>query len=539
MQMDMSPNLLGRDGDSRNDVVTEMALLSLCFSKTAVIVDTITKKIEESDFADTRNGTIYGAIKELYYSGSGIDRFTVIGYLTNHNILSKAGDSEYIFRIVEQVAVTSNTDTYIAQIIEESSRRKLVGALDQARKMCLDGEYKSSECLDSALSNLTKLNTEDNTAGFEKIDRLLQNALVDISNEIKSGDEKRVNLGFPHLDRMLGGLRPGSLNILAARPGMGKSALAVNMAVNVASLDIPVAIFSLEMSKTEITNRIMSSGMNRSVSSIISSKAYDDSTRAMLNEAANKFTRLPIYIDDNAGTNPITMIAKINRLKNNPESCPGLVIVDYLQLMTMPGFGNKSKNEEVSAISRSLKVLAKDLDIPIIALSQMSRRAAKDDNDHTPQLTDLRDSGAIEQDADTVLFIDRPDYYKKAGSESSGEDSSGEEKKLNRDNSLVFPAYIYLSKNRHGGTGRTEVCWLPTRTLFREESSSEPDEPVQYSKRVQTKDAASSDYRFDDVSGQEASFDRPGEEPAEQPGDPEDDSWFDNANQNFPEGFDN
>ena len=108
------------------------------------------------------------------------------------------------------------------------------GALDQARKMCLDGEYKSSECLDSALSNLTKLNTEDNTAGFEKIDRLLQNALVDISNEIKSGDEKRVNLGFPHLDRMLGGLRPGSLNILAARPGMGKSALAVNMAVNVA-----------------------------------------------------------------------------------------------------------------------------------------------------------------------------------------------------------------------------------------------------------------------------------------------------------------
>ena len=114
------------------------------------------------------------------------------------------------------------------------------------------------------------------------------------------------------------------------------------------------------------------------------------------------------------------------------------MIVDYLQLMTMPGFGNKSKNEEVSAISRSLKVLAKDLDIPNIALSQMSRRAAKDDNDHTPQLTDLRDSGAIEQDTDTVLFIDRPDYYKKAGSEPSGEDSSEKKKKLNRDNSLVF-----------------------------------------------------------------------------------------------------
>ena len=210
---------------------------------------------------------------------------------------------------------------------------------------------------------------------------------------------------------MLGGLRPGTLNIIAARPGMGKTALVINMATNIAqNYNKNVNIFSLEMSKSEIGNRIFASRTSTSAKTLQRAKIKRED-ELELGRAYKVLAPLPIYIDDNSNVNPVTMLAKCKELK--AEGRLGLVILDYLQLMTMPGKGNNSsRQQEISDISRSLKIMAKELNVPVIALSQLSRGSEKRD-DHTPMLSDLRDSGAIEQDADSVLFIDRNDYYRK------------------------------------------------------------------------------------------------------------------------------
>lgn len=199
----------------------------------------------------------------------------------------------------------------------------------------------------------------------------------------------------------------------------------------------------------------------------IYSHKMTDEDRKQIDTALIKLGDYPIYIDDNSDTNPISMKSKLQQLASS-GAAPKLVIVDYLQLMTMKSARARSRNEEVTDISRNLKLLAKDLNVPIIALSQLSRGAAKRD-DHTPQLSDLRDSGAIEQDADTVMFVDRPDYYKKKedGSTEEGYAQNGVE---------VRPAYIYLEKNRHGKTGRDSVWWIPSKTMFYEHNSWDAEE---------------------------------------------------------------
>ena len=218
------------------------------------------------------------------------------------------------------------------------------------------------------------------------------------------------------------------------------------------------------MSKQEIGARLMSSCMNKPVNEIIYSHKMTEEDRKQIDTALIKLGDYPIYIDDNSDTNPISMKSKLQQLASTGAE-PKLVIVDYLQLMTMKSARARSRNEEVTDISRNLKLLAKDLNVPIIALTQLSRGAAQRD-DHTPQLSDLRDSGAIEQDADTVMFIDRPDYYKKKeeGSADDGNNINGVEAR---------PAYIYLEKNRHGKTGRDSVWWIPSKTMFYEHNEKD------------------------------------------------------------------
>ena len=289
------------------------------------------------------------------------------------------------------------------------------------------------------------------------------------------------------------------------------------------------------MSKSEIATRLMSSFMSKPVSEIIYSRKMSDSDRKQIDRALGYLTEYPIYIDDNSDTNPVTMKSKLTQLFADPKKAPKLVVIDYLQLMTMPGGGGKSRNEEVTAISRSLKILAKDFNIPIIALSQLSRGAAQRD-DHTPQLSDLRDSGAIEQDADTVMFIDRPDYYKKKEEEGSASED-GSEKVDFKDNSEVKPAFIYLSKNRHGKTGRDSVFWIPKKTMFKEYNEKDPDEDSgsPYTRTVDG-DAASQNYNFESVTEDEGPIPEP-PMPGNEDIPPENDDFFAQANDSFPDGF--
>ncbi len=530
-------NLIDQGADSGREVGVEMALLALCMRKDVAILGMVENKIEETDFTDIRNRTIFSVIIDMFLDNAQIDRITVYSELERRGLADKAGGQRYVYLVGDTTAVQSALPSYIESIRERSERTKLLKAVEDIRKKALGGNLRATEAIDYAIDEISHLKGTGDTKGFEGMPEILKLTMNEITSELR--DENvggKIKLGFPKLDAMLGGLRPGSLNILAARPSMGKSALAINMAANVAANQNPVAIFSLEMSKQEIASRLMSSAMNKPVSEIIYSHKMSDSDRKQIDHALAKLSDFPIFIDDNSDTNPVTMKSKLTQLFADPKKTPKLVVIDYLQLMTMPGSGGRSRNEEVTAISRSLKLLAKEFNIPFIALSQLSRGAAQRD-DHTPQLSDLRDSGAIEQDADTVMFIDRPDYYKKKDEEGSSEEDEAPQTVNFKDNNDAKPAYIYLSKNRHGKTGRDSVWWVPRKTMFIEHSEKDPEDDggSAYTRTVDG-DTASQNYNFDSVTMDEAPIPEP---PMPDNNDipPESDDFFAQANDDFPSGF--
>ena len=530
-------NLLDQGVEANNDVEVEMALLALCKRKDVVILGVVENKISDDDFTDIRNRTIFGVIIDMFLDNAQIDRITVYSELERRGLADKAGGQRYVYRVGDTTAVQSALHSYINAIRERSERTKLLKTVEDVRKRALNGSMRASEAVDYAIDQMTHLKGTGDTKGFEGMPEILKLTMSEITAELR--DENvggKIKLGFPKLDAMLGGLRPGSLNILAARPSMGKSALAINMAANVAANQNPVAIFSLEMSKQEIASRLMSSSMSKPVSEIIYSHKMSDSDRKQIDHALAKLSEFPIYIDDNSDTNPVTMKSKLTQLFADSKKAPKLVVIDYLQLMTMPGAGGRSRNEEVTAISRSLKLLAKEFNIPFIALSQLSRGAAQRD-DHTPQLSDLRDSGAIEQDADTVMFIDRPDYYKKKDEEGSSGDENAPQTVNFNDNNDAKPAYIYLSKNRHGKTGRDSVWWVPRKTMFIEHNERDPEDDggSAYTRTVDG-DTAAQNYNFDSVTMDEAPIPEP-PEPDNEDIPPEGDDFFAQANDDFPSGF--
>ena len=536
-------NLIDQGNDPQGgEVEAEMALLALCMRKNTAVLETVENKIAEEDFTDARNRTIYSVIIDMFLDNAQIDRITVFSELERRGLADKAGGQRYVYRVGDKTAVQSALLSYIAAVRERSDRTKLLKAVDEIRKKATSGKMKASEAVDYAINEIAHLKSTGESKGFEVLSTILKSTMSEITAELRDENAGgKVKVGFPKLDAMLGGLRPGSLNILAARPSMGKSALAINMAANVAAYQNPVAIFSLEMSKQEIASRLMSSTMSKSVSDIIYSRKMKDSDKKQLDRALVKLSEYPIYIDDNSDTDPVTMKSKLQQLFSDPDpnKRPKLVVIDYLQLMTMPSAGGRSRNEEVTAISRSLKLLAKEFNIPFIALSQLSRGAAQRD-DHTPQLSDLRDSGAIEQDADTVMFIDRPDYYKKK--DEAGPDPDGESQPNDRnDNKEYLTAYIYLSKNRHGKTGRDTVCWIPKKTMFIEWDKDDPnDEGGSPYTRTVDGDTAAQNYNFNNVTSDEAPIPEPpmpdnDDIPPEVPAGGDD--FFAQANDDFPSGF--
>ena len=534
--LDYLNNLIDQGTDTNGEVDVEMALLALCMRRNNAILKVVENKIEEKDFSDARNRVIYSVITDMFLDNAQIDRITVFSELERRGLADKAGGQRYVYRVGDKTAVQTALDSYIEAIRERSDRAKLLKAVEDVKTKATSGKMRASEAVDYAVSEISALRSAGETKGFEGMPDILKMTMTEIYKELKDDNVGgKVKVGFPKLDSMLGGLRPGSLNILAARPSMGKSALAINMAANVAANQNPVAIFSLEMSKSEIASRLMSSFMNKPVSEIIYSHKMSEADQKQIDRALKLLAEYPIFIDDNSDTNPITMKSKLQQLFAGPNA-PKLVVIDYLQLMTMPGAGSRSRNEEVTAISRSLKLLAKEFNIPIIALSQLSRGAAQRD-DHTPQLSDLRDSGAIEQDADTVMFIDRPDYYKKKDEEGSAEGEEAPQTVNFKDKEDAKPAYIYLSKNRHGRTGRDSVWWVPRKTMFIEHSEKDPEEESgsAYTRTVDG-DAAAQNYNFVSVTTDEGPIPEP-PMPGNDDAPPENDDFFAQANDSFPDGF--
>lgn len=427
-----------------HDIEAEQAILGCMLTDKDAVVSAI-EVLKEESFYREDNRAIFAAIYALYSKSEPVDIITVKAELVETGNFERVGGLEYLASLPERVPTTANVDKYIKIVEEKAALRDLITTSNELVALGYDETEDVDNIMDMAEKKVFELASKKNTKGYSP----LRDVLVESFDKIEKlynnkGAFSGIPTGFYDFDRITSGLHGSELIILAARPAMGKSAFAINIATNVAvKAKVPVAIFNLEMAKEQVANRILSSEAMVDSNKIRTGQLEDDdwtklaTTLGMLSEA-------PIYIDDTAGISIMEIRAKCRKLKL--EKNIGLVVIDYLQLVQPTGRKNGTREQEISEISRSLKILAKELDIPVIALAQLSRSVEKRE-DKRPMLSDLRESGSIEQDADIVMFIHRDDYY----------NDESERKNI---------AEIILAKHRAGSTGSVDLAWFPSFTKF-------------------------------------------------------------------------
>ena len=381
---------------------------------------------------------------DIYSIGKEIDMITVTEQLRLRGTLERIGGTQNLATLIDNVPTTSNIENYVKIVEEKSTLRNLIRVANDIIKT----GYSQTEELDSIIEQSEKgifdLVQNRNSKGYASMKEILVDAFDSIEKMYQNKSRlSGIESGFIDLDEKISGLNNSDLIIVAARPAMGKSAFVLNIASFVAMHDkVPVMIFSLEMSKEQLVKRILSS--ESEIDSMKLNNANLDSDEWLkLGEASGRLSDIPIYIDDTPALSSSEIRAKCRKAKL--EKNVGLIIIDYLQLMESRT-NNASRQQEISEISRSLKILAKELDVPVIALSQLSR-ATESRADHRPMLSDLRESGSIEQDADIVMFLHREDYY----------DKETEKKNI---------AEVIIAKNRNGETGTVELAWMGKYTKF-------------------------------------------------------------------------
>jgi len=427
-----------------HDIDAEQAVIGSMLTDKDAVVDSV-EVLKPDDFYRQDNKTIYEAILSLYNRAEPIDIITVKSELTSIGKLDAVGGLEYVASLPEKVPTTANVERYIRIVEEKSILRQLIKMANEL----IDLGYAETEELDSIIEQAERRVFEISQGKNQKGYSALKDILVDSFAELeKLYNQKKpitgVPTGFADLDYKTAGLHNSDLILIAARPAMGKSAFALNIAVNAAlQAKVPVALFNLEMSKSQLVNRMLCSEAMVDSNKIRTGKIEEDDW-VKLATALGPLSEAPIYIDDTPGITVTEIRAKCRKLKM--EKNIGLIVIDYLQLIQGSGKRNSTREQEISEISRSLKILAKELDVPVVALSQLSR-AAEARTDHRPMLSDLRESGAIEQDADIVMFLYRDDYY-------------------NPDSEKKNIAEIILAKHRSGSTGTVELLWLANYTKF-------------------------------------------------------------------------
>ena len=417
----------------------EMSVLGVAFLN-AQDVNKIVEEVTADMFFDERNKIIFNAIKNLHDSKTPIDITTIKDELDKDKKLNTVG-LDYLTDVIDSVVTTANLDFYIKIIRDYAIRRNLIETATDIINTTYEDENITT-LLDTAEKNILNVVRARSVGSFMPIQEVLRNAQAKLEELAKN---KRtitgLETGFPDFDKITTGLHGGEMIILAARPGMGKTALALNMASFAAMhTKKAVAIFNLEMSAEMLVNRM--------IASVGQIDSYKLQTGNMLekdwqryNEALSQLSETNIFIEDNVSVTAQDIRAKCRRLANS-ETGLGLVVIDYLQLINSGSRRVESRQVEVSEISRALKTMAVELDVPVIALAQLSRSAEKRESNQ-PMLSDLRESGSLEQDADMVLFINRRDYYEKA-----------------KDfNNKIVPAELIIAKHRKGGLGTVNLLF--------------------------------------------------------------------------------
>lgn len=400
--------------------------------------------LKPDDFFFGQNKEIYSVIMELFNENTPVDMVTVSDRLNQRDKLDSVGGVTYLSTLVLAVPMTGNVEYYAKIVKDKAVLRRLIYSTQGILAMAYDEGDTTERIIDRSEQLILDISSSKEQSDIVHISEIMMSAYDDmVQNSLNKGTVTGISTGFNYINNATGGLHGGELIIVAGRPGMGKSSFAVNIAENAAiNENVPVAIFNLEMSKSMIVNRIICSQALVD-SQNVRKGDFQPEDWLQICAVIDKLSAAPIYIDDSSSITVSEIRAKCRRLKQTKNL--GLVVIDYLQLMQ----GSRrvdNRQQEISEISRSLKVLAKELDIPVIALSQLSR-TSETRSDKRPMLSDLRESGAIEQDADLVMFLYRDDYYNK----------DSQEKNI---------AEVIIAKQRSGTTGTYKLGWQGRYTKF-------------------------------------------------------------------------
>lgn len=423
----------------------EKSLLGAVLIDDEVLAD-VTEHVKAADFYDKSHGIIYGAMMRLYEKHKPVDLLTLTDELKRKKELEAIGGSAYLTDLTTYVPTSAHAESYAEIVAQKAVRRRLIKASGDISELGFDENTTTQELLEKAEAELFSVSDQSLKQDVISLESILTESFDRLEELHKNkGQLRGIRTGYRDLDNMTAGLQRSDLVILAARPAMGKTTFVTNLAYNVATIaKQPVLFFSLEMSKEQLVDRMLADASGVDSWSIRTGNLSDDDF-SKLSEAMGEMAEAPIYIDDTPGLTVLEMRTKARRI--NHEKPLGLIIVDYLQLMQASGRSDGNRVQEVSEISRGLKLIARELDVPLIALSQLSR-TVESRSPQIPQLSDLRESGSIEQDADIVTFIYRPGYYEPDNPE------------------VENITDLIIAKHRNGPTGKVQLYFHPERLRF-------------------------------------------------------------------------
>ena len=422
--------------EAEQSVIGSMLVNPNCISE-------VIELLHSDDFYVEENRRIFEIIYQMFNEAARIDPVTVLDRLKLAGLYDEAGGRAYLMQLMDVTPTSAHVSDYAAIVRDKSLLRAIAQTAGEIQATALAGEGDAAYIAELAEQRIYNIRHGREVKGLIPLKSALLDLYAMLDERSKSdSDIPGISTGFHELDRQLTGLNKSDLILVAARPGMGKTAFALNLALNGAKASQKdVVVFQLEMSRDQLASRFLSSQAMVD-SQKLKTGSLDQDDWMKIARASNVLSKLRIYVDDNPAITVAEIKAKCRRLGDGL----GMIVIDYIQLMQSGGKRNENRVQEVAEISRSLKIMAKELNVPVVCLSQLSR-AAENRADKRPMLSDLRESGAIEQDADIVMFIYRDDYY----------DAESEEKNI---------AEIIIAKNRHGSTGTTTLQWVGQYTTF-------------------------------------------------------------------------
>ena len=426
------------------NVDAEMSLLGAVLIDEEVLAD-ITEHVKPRDFYDKRHAMIYDAIMRLYEKNKPVDLLTLTDELKRKKELDEIGGSAYLTELTNYVPTAAHAESYAEIVAQKAVRRRLIKASGEISELGYDEATSTQELLQQAEAELFAVSDQSLKQDLTSLESILTDSFDRLEELHRNkGQLRGVRTGYRDLDNMTAGLQRSDLIILAARPAMGKTTLVTNLMYNVATIaKQSVLFFSLEMSKEQLVDRMLADASGVDSWNIRTGNLSDEDFNK-LSEAMGEMAEAPIFIDDTPGLSVLEMRTKARRAAHDQPL--GLIIIDYLQLMQGSGRHDGNRVQEVSEISRGLKLIARELNVPVIALSQLSR-TVENRSPQIPQLADLRESGSIEQDADIVMFIYREAYY-------------------NPDTERENITDLIIAKHRNGPVGKVELYFHPERLRF-------------------------------------------------------------------------